>query len=410
MSVVNKMLRDLDNRGHTENGAVKNVNYVAPNSSKRLYGVIGGLSVLCVVVASYSVYLMNQTMAVAPAAVSPETVSVEKGDQYAQLNTAGQIPAVDVRNLASSPSVNPQVSALIKQNKTNVARVTSSNVQNDAVVPVKTLRPPVVMATTIPNPIIEPVVNFASAVKPAVVKVAQEPTSTASVVTSSAPSFESFSEPSPAPSKAVASASSSEVNVAPSNGEQTQLSSLRARAHMASQQNDNAQVTKLLREILFIAPLDIKVRKKLAALLFSANELSEARQVLSKGIKQTPSDSSLRLMLSRLFFKLGDNDNAFTVLAEHPYSALANDELVSFRAALAEKTGQYEKAQKDYQILVQRNPQDAKWWLGLGVSQDKQKFNKQAVNSYQQAQSLRQLPEQVDTFLATRIQLLSRSS
>ena len=138
--------------------------------------------------------------------------------------------------------------------------------------------------------------------------------------------------------------------------------------------------------------------------------IGDAKNVLSIGIEQSPTDSSMRLMLSRIFYRLGELDQAFTVLAEHPYSALANDELVSFRAALAEKTGNYVIAQEDYLLLVQRNPNDAKWWLGLGVSQDKQKLSEQAISSYQQAQSLNQLPQQVDTFVAQRIQLLARRS
>ena len=132
--------------------------------------------------------------------------------------------------------------------------------------------------------------------------------------------------------------------------------------------------------------------------------------MLKVGIEQEPSNSSLRLMLSRIYYRLGDLKTAYSVLAEHPYSALANDELVSFRAALAEKTGNYSFAQQDYLLLVQRNPNDAKWWLGLGVSQDKQQMSEKAISSYQNAQSLKQLPQQVDTFVAKRIELLARSS
>jgi MSHA biogenesis protein MshN len=328
MSVVNKMLRDLDNRDYAKNLSTKSVNYVPPKSSKVLWVVIGCLSFFCVAAASFSVYVVNQSPATAPVHQVPEGVDFEKGDQHAQLN--------NTHNLDRVPS------ALIETSKQapNVQKNTQAS-------------------------------NVAVALTPK-----RDP----------------------------------HFSVAPSSGSQGQLSRLRAKAHMASEKNNDAEVTRLLKEILFIAPLETKTRKQLAALLFSTNKLSDAQQVLAQGIKQTPSDSSMRLMQSRIFFKLGDNSSAFTVLSEHPYSALANDELVSFRAALAEKIGQYGNAQKDYQILVQRNPKDAKWWLGLGVSQDKQKLNEQAVSSYQQAQSLNQLPLKVDLFLAERIELLTRRS
>lgn len=374
MSVVNKMLRDLDNRGYDQNGGVKNVNYVAPQSSKGLHAIIGCLSMVCVAVASYSVYLVNQPTTDAPVQVVPKVVDVERGDQYAE-----QENAVTNNNTVMQASVN-SLSESVESQGTNKAitksEATFANGRNTH------QNAPTVVAKTIPNPDISPLVNLASPVR----------TITQNV---------NFQDD---------AVSAAQIKVSPSGGARTQLSALRAKAHMATQQNDNVLAVKLLRSILVLDPLEMNSRKKLAALLFSTDQFSEAQKVLSQGISQTPADSSMRLMLSRLFFKLDDNESAFKVLSDHPYNSLANDDLVSFRAALAEKIGQYGNAQKDYQLLVQRNPRDAKWWLGLGVSQDKQRLNKQAISSYQQAQSLNQLSQKVNSFMTTRIQLLTRSS
>lgn len=367
MSVVNKMLRDLDNRKHAQPNSQPSANYVPPKSSQALWIAVVCLGLLSFMAASYSVYLVSQTSTVAPLKPSlelnkvPEATSIQKDDQYASRNKDASNVNVtsdieDTRPLGSEliahlPNVMPAeiqsfASPVISNtNKSITSSVAKTGLKND------------LSATN--NPL-------AIQVKPFV--------------------------------------------VAPSDGAESQLSRLRAKAYMASQENDETRVVQLLHEILLIAPDEMKTRKQLAALLFSKSQLNEAKDVLSKGIQQAPSDSSLRLMLSRIFYRLGDLSQAFTVLAEHPYSALANDELVSFRAALAEKTGNYGTAQQDYLLLVQRNPNDAKWWLGLGVSQDKQKLSEQAISSYQQAQSLNQLPQQVDTFVAKRIQLLARRS
>lgn len=390
MSVVNRMLRDLDKRGYNETGSVKNVNYVAPKSSKGLYSVIACLSVFCIVAGSYSVYLVNKPSAHAPARVSPEMADLQQGDQYAHeansLKLENKDSQAHTNVVAAHIEFEKNAQQTSRLNDEEMSIASSMDARIGAVIskrntPSKS-EPLIQLAATIPNQATMPIVNFASAVDRESHRSDQKPEKeTASV-----------------------------INISTSDGPPTKLSSLRARAHAALQKNDDALLTRLLNEILLIAPLEMQTRKKLASLLFSTNQLSEAQQILSKGIEQSPADSSLRLMLSRLFFKLGDNQNAFAVLSEHPYSSLANDELISFRAALAEKIGQYPLAQQDYQMLVQRNPNNAKWWLGLGVSQDKQQLNTQAVTSYQHAQSLQQLPEQVDSFMATRIQLLSRSS
>jgi MSHA biogenesis protein MshN len=340
MSVVNKMLRDLDNREYAKPVQVKSANYIEPSSSKALWAIIICLSFFCVAAASYSVYLVRQEATDEPSK-NPESAALEKGDRYAALD------------------IKPEPKARLATNNIQAPQQSISTAQ-----------------AFLPTPGKEIVLGYASA----------------------GPDLSNNVEVATSPTQ---------FSVSPSDGSKGQLSTLRARAHMASQKKNDAEVVRLLQQILVIAPDETKTRKQLAALMFSNNQLSEAQQVLTMGIKQAPADSSMRLMQSRILFKQGNNQSAFTVLAQHPYSALANDELISFRAALAEKIGEYELAQQDYQVLVQRNPSEAKWWLGLGVSQDKQKLNQQAIVSYKQAQALNQLPQQVDSFVAERLLLLA---
>lgn len=352
MSVVNKMLRDLDNREKIKNFAPVSANYVPPKSSKGLWFGVVCFGLFSGMVASYSIYLSSQSPTSGPIKQIPVTNAIQKGDQY-----ASQIDIV--RNQ------NPQKDS---------AKSSQSDLEISAYSPrtmVKTNQ--LLASSTISS------VNNHNA--------------TLNVLKSEA-----------------LPASQTSFSVAASDGAKSELSSLRAEAHMASKRKDEAKVVQLLQEILVIAPQEIKTRKQLAALLFSKNQLNEAKVVLTQGVLLAPADSSLRLMLSRIFFRLGDLNQAFKILDEHPYGAIANDELVSFRAALAEKTGHYNLAQQDYLLLVRRHPNDAKWWLGLGVSLDKQKLSDEAINSYQQAQSLNQLSEKVDTFVAQRIQLLAERS
>jgi len=369
MSVVNKMLRDLDNReqaqkstpAFTLSGMAKGANYVPPKSTKGLWCALLCLACFSVVAASYSVYLISQTSTPDSSQQKPSTHEIQKGDQYAaqQLNDSETDANFEEQTFIDKGQPSPRVvnAPLPMQNGETYASLAVNLTERNG-------------STKMP------------------------------AMATKAAAFSERANPERA----------KPFLVTPSDGAKSQLSSLRAKAFMASERNDQTAVVSLLQEILLIAPQEMRTRKQLAALLFSKNELNEAKDVLSQGILQAPADSSLRLMLSRIFYRLGDLEKAFAVLIEHPYSALANDELVSFRAALAEKTGDFSAAQQDYLLLVQRNPNDAKWWLGLGVSQDKQQLSEKAISSYQQAQSLNQLPKQVDTFVTQRIQLLARKS
>jgi len=165
-----------------------------------------------------------------------------------------------------------------------------------------------------------------------------------------------------------------------------------------------------LRAILVNYPEDLRAPKQLASILFSQQRFGEAAQVLEVALQRLPSDSSLRMMLSRIAFKTGDIQLAYETLAAHPFERLADIELLSFRAALAERLKHYEHANQDYVLLVGREPRNARWWLGLGVSQDKLAQTGAAIKSYQQAKDLNQLPSQVREFLQERIDILARQS
>jgi MSHA biogenesis protein MshN len=199
-------------------------------------------------------------------------------------------------------------------------------------------------------------------------------------------------------------------SMAPSNGNKPQLSLLREQARIALSRDDELAAIKALQVIRAEYPEDKRAPKQLASLLFKRQSFSDAVTVLDGALKNTPADSTLRVMRARISFQTGDVVNAYTVLAEHPFPKMADIELLSFRAALAERLERYENAGDDYRLLLAKEPQNAKWWLGLGLSQDKLSQVADAISSYKQARSLNQLPSQVSGFLQERIDILARQS
>ncbi len=355
MSVVNKMLRDLENRKHHTQASA---NYIPPSKTKHVWLGGSALATLCVAVSVY--FLLpslgdapdqDQTIQQAPA----DSITLEKGDQIAQISSTATPSTANTIN-ASNDTTNLLVS------QTNTA--------------------PILLQPTDSEPSNE--------------------RAELAITANLKDSVDNKSVPD--------TLSASEFTIAASDGSKSELSKLRSLAHLASERGQDNEVISLLQQILQHEPKELRIRKQLAALLFSKSRLEDAQKTLIQGLQQTPADSGLRLMLSRIHFKTGKSEQALKILIQHPYNALANDELISFRAALAEKNGNYLQAQQDYQLLVKRNPLQAKWWLGLGVVQDKQKLRQEAIGSYQQAQQLNQLPAQVETFVEQRITLLARRS
>lgn len=161
-----------------------------------------------------------------------------------------------------------------------------------------------------------------------------------------------------------------------------------------------------LQQLLSQEPGNLRIRKKLASLLFAENRMLEAQALLSEGLADAPELHDLRLMLARLFAQQSQQDKALTLLLEVSPSLVLHSDYYAYRGALAQQTENYAQAQQDYQRLVNAEPLKAKWWLGLGIAQDSAGENKQALISYQKADDEQQLSPQVITFVRQRLKEL----
>lgn len=384
MSVVNKMLNDLESRQQLEAAQyqLRQKDYVAPNSNKIVYVssfFVLSISLIFFSVTAYLIFNESQATQKAPQKETEIQYQPSESDQYAAIAAPQIAPLSQGQKIvdSSGPALSALVSSAKSSDKKNVNEPSKITQYDD-------------------------IEDGAGAAR--VRNTVQDDNDgiTASFSKAKSSNVKDNKGLETEQSKVIPQSSESNINL--------QLSSLKAQASMASRDNDNKKVMQILQKILQISPIQSRARKQLAAMLFSKSQNKKAAEILLNGLAIDPQDSSMRLMLARIYFKEGSRKQAFSLLNSHPYGQLANDELLSFRAALAEKMGNYEVAQSDYLVLVQRNPAEAKWWLGLGVSHDKQSMGEQAIAAYQQAYSLNQLPQQVNEFVQKRIALLERRS
>ncbi|WP_158771963.1 lipopolysaccharide assembly protein LapB [Paraglaciecola sp. L1A13] len=158
-----------------------------------------------------------------------------------------------------------------------------------------------------------------------------------------------------------------------------------------------------LQKLLSSEPENVRIRKKLASLLFAENRMREAQALLSDGIVAQPQQHDLRLMLARLFAQQGEPKKALLLLLEVSPSLAMHSDFYAYRGALAQRSADYAQAQQDYQQLANAEPQKAKWWLGLGIAQDSSGDNLSALKSYRQADNEQQLSPEVITFVRQRL-------
>jgi MSHA biogenesis protein MshN len=171
---------------------------------------------------------------------------------------------------------------------------------------------------------------------------------------------------------------------------------------------DNLDLAQsLLKELLETEPDNIKARKKLASLLFAQGNYTQSRQLLVRGIELHPTQSSLRLMLARLYMVQKEPSLAINILSEFEPSRDNQTEYLAYRAALAQQLKQTKLAKADYQALTHIDSDNAKWWLGLAIAEDQLGEMNMAIKSYNKAISIGQLQGSVNEFIQQRITVLA---
>ncbi|MCP1338723.1 tetratricopeptide repeat protein [Idiomarina sp. M1R2S28] len=156
------------------------------------------------------------------------------------------------------------------------------------------------------------------------------------------------------------------------------------KAQKAQQQGRLTSAEDHWRKALAVTPENKEVRKKLAALQFGRNKVSQALTTLEAGFKLNPDDFEFRLLSARILEKEARPAAALSLLKQATPDAGLYPEYVQKQALLAQAQGDYQAAADAYQRLIESEPAQGRWYLGKAVAQ--QEFAPEAaVASYQKA-------------------------
>lgn len=147
--------------------------------------------------------------------------------------------------------------------------------------------------------------------------------------------------------------------------------------------NQVQKAESLFEEVLLLTPQNNQARQQLAALWFGRQDYQAAINLLQQGISQAPNNIDFRLMQARIFQRQGNFRGAYDVLREKAQTP--NVDYQALLANAAQQSQQFSAAIDAYQFLVQAQPQQAKWLLGLAVAYDSNSQFEQALLAYKQA-------------------------
>ncbi len=178
-----------------------------------------------------------------------------------------------------------------------------------------------------------------------------------------------------------------------------------SRAEKALEANDSVTAINAYSAALRYVPSDEVSRMKISALLYGKNQLQEAVKVLQKGIKRDNDSVKLRYALAQLLVKEKQPQAALSVLEYIPLNATT--EYIALRGAIAQQINYNDLAIESYRILVNKEPENGRWWLGFAISLERQGELDTALNAYKKSMLNAGLSSNSQAFARDRLALLS---
>ena len=175
-------------------------------------------------------------------------------------------------------------------------------------------------------------------------------------------------------------------------------------AEKAINLNEITKAEQLFEEILIIEPEHTQARKKLAALWFGRKSYQQAVNLLSQGIAIDSQNGELRLLKARIHLKQGQHEKAYSTLK--PLASLKHEEYQVTLANVAQQIEQYSSAIAAYQVLITMQPYSGRWHLGLAIVYDQNSQFSLAINEYALALTKIDLSASSAKFAKQRMQAL----
>lgn len=144
------------------------------------------------------------------------------------------------------------------------------------------------------------------------------------------------------------------------------------KAIAAVNQGRVSEAVDSLRNALYQDSLHVASRQLLVRLLLEAGNKDEAIRMLRDGIAGQPAQLGWAMSLARLQVDRGELDSAWQTLDHTLPAAGNNPDYLGFAANVLQRLGRHGEAADQYRKATRIAPADGRWWLGLGWCLDAQ--------------------------------------
>lgn len=153
-------------------------------------------------------------------------------------------------------------------------------------------------------------------------------------------------------------------------------------------------------------PAYVAVRLAYAAALAEDRRRGEARALLAEGLALA-AEPPLALQLARLAVADGDDATALAALTRASAAAAEDAEFRGLHAAVLARAGRHREAIGEYQAALRRVPGAGVWWMGLGLSLEAEGQVGEAREALRRARASGALSAELARFVDQRLKQLN---
>ncbi|MGZ9899632.1 tetratricopeptide repeat protein [Shewanella gaetbuli] len=210
-----------------------------------------------------------------------------------------------------------------------------------------------------------------------------------------------------------AATESSTVNSQPNTGSMTVTEVKMSKEQLAQAQFTKAQMAEnagqldnaagLYLEAVLLKPDLHEARKQLAGIYLQQNNFNTAIRLLESGISLFPEHWEFYLLKANVEASFQEYDAALTSLSNMGNDSAFIKEKHILQAELAQKVGDYTLAVESYRMVLIYESTRGKWWLGLAYALDSEQQYVQATRAYRSALSYGGLSDSAVAFIEKRL-------
>jgi len=163
-----------------------------------------------------------------------------------------------------------------------------------------------------------------------------------------------------------------------------------------------------LKQALGLEPANSKATQLLAAIYLGDNRSELAVDVLDKGLKLRPADQDLLRLYLQVQVQMKNYTQAIDIMERR--MRLNTPEEVAYLAGLHQKNNDHLGAARLYAQALKLVPSNSVWWMGQGISFEALGMNEEAMKSYRQSIESGRLNTQLTEYVLGRIASIEKSA